>query len=63
MKQFILLKYVRELIIHIIQKQNVMLIKFICIKYDLDETKMLEKYVTPYYYMPIIEKEINSFDI
>lgn len=46
----------RNLMVEIIKKQNEELIKYLCKRLNLDEEKFLEKYLTPYYYMPIIEK-------
>lgn len=47
---------VRNLIVNIIRKQNEMFLKFIATKLNLDEQDILEKYLIPFYYMPIIEK-------
>jgi hypothetical protein len=47
---------VRNLIVNMIRKQNEMFLKFMADKLNLDEQDILEKYLIPFYYMPIIEK-------
>jgi hypothetical protein len=32
-------------------------------QFDLDEEIMMNKYLIPYYYMPIIEREIKKMNI
>lgn len=63
MNSFDLEKRIRKMIVNIIYKYNEDLIKRISKKYNLDEEKMLEKYLTPYHYMPIIEREMNKINI
>lgn len=45
------------MIVNIVKKYNERFILFICEELNLDATTMCEKYLTPYYYMPIIEQE------
>jgi hypothetical protein len=47
---------VRNLLVNIIQNQNEMFLKFIAAKLNLDQQDLLDKYLIPFYYMPIIEK-------
>jgi hypothetical protein len=48
--------HVRNMLVNITKKQNEMLIRFLSTKLNLDEDYMIEKYLIPLYYMPIIEK-------
>jgi hypothetical protein len=48
--------YVRNMLVNITKKQNELLIRFLSTKLNMDEDYMIEKYLIPLYYMPIIEK-------
>jgi hypothetical protein len=47
---------VRNLIVNVIKNQNEMFLKFIAAKLNLDQQDLIDKYLIPFYYMPIIEK-------
>lgn len=51
------------MIVEIIKKQNKELIYNISKQFNLNEEEMMEKYLIPYYYMPIIEREIKKMNI
>jgi hypothetical protein len=52
-------KEIRQMIVNIIKKYNEELLIHISEKFKLDKEVILNKYLVPYYYMPIIEREIN----
>jgi hypothetical protein len=54
---------IRYMLVEIIKKQNKELIGTISKQFDLDEEIMMNKYLMPYYYMPIIEREIKKMNI
>jgi hypothetical protein len=54
---------IRYMLVEIIKKQNKELIGTISKQFDLDEEIMMNKYLIPYYYMPIIEREIKKMNI
>ena len=54
---------IRYMLVEIIKKQNKELIGNISKQFDLDEEIMMNKYLIPYYYMPIIEREIKKMNI
>ena len=56
-------KEVRHLFVNIIKDYNEKLLIVIAKKFDLNEEKLLNKYLTPYYYMPVVERSINSINI
>lgn len=56
-------KEIRFMIINIIKEYNRALLIVISKKFNLDQDKMLEKYLTPYYYMPIIERDLKTLTI
>lgn len=56
-------KEVRHLFVNIIKEYNKKLLTEIAKKFDLDEEKLLDKYLTPYYYMPVVERSVNSVNI
>lgn len=56
-------KEVRHLFVNIIKDYNEKLLIVIAKKFDLNEENLLDKYLTPYYYMPVVERSINSINI
>lgn len=56
-------KEIRHMIINIIKEYNRSLLKFISEKFNLDQNIIIEKYLTPYYYMPIIERDLKTLTI
>tara|TARA_Y100000389_G_scaffold125534_2_gene122893 strand:+ start:764 stop:952 length:189 start_codon:yes stop_codon:yes gene_type:complete len=56
-------KSIRHMIVNIIREQNKEVISTICTKFNLNEEQMMQKYLIPYYYMPIIEREIKKMNI
>ena len=56
-------KEIRLMIINIIKEYNRSLLIEISNKFNLDPEKMIEKYLTPYYYMPIIERDLKTLTI
>lgn len=56
-------KNIRVMIVDIIKDYNEELIKRISKKFGLNETEMLNTYLIPHYYMPLIEREIKSLNI
>lgn len=56
-------KSIRHMIVNIIREQNKDVISTICTKFNLNEEQMMQKYLIPYYYMPIIEREIKKMNI
>ena len=56
-------KEIRQMIVNIIKKYNEELLRHISKKFKLDEQVILDKYLVPYYYMPIIEREIKRLCI
>lgn len=60
---FDLEKNIRCMIVEIIKRQNKELLLNICRKFNLNEEEIMQKYLIPYYYMPIIEREIKKMTI
>tara|TARA_Y100000389_G_C17467444_1_gene526932 strand:- start:2010 stop:2198 length:189 start_codon:yes stop_codon:yes gene_type:complete len=56
-------KEIRLMIINIIKEYNKTLLSVISAEFNLDQDKMLEKYLTPYYYMPVIERDLKTLTI
>lgn len=56
-------KEIRFMIINIIKEYNRALLIVISKKFNLDQDKMIEKYLTPYHYMPIIERDLKIVTI
>jgi len=56
-------KNIRCMIVEIIKRQNKELLLNICKKFNLNEEEIMQKYLIPYYYMPIIEREIKKMTI
>lgn len=56
-------KNIRCMIVEIIKRQNKELLLNICRKFNLNEEEIMQKYLIPYYYMPIIEREIKKLTI
>lgn len=56
-------KNIRCMIVEIIKRQNKELLLNICRKFNLNEEEIMQKYLIPYYYMPIIEREIKNLTI
>lgn len=56
-------KSIRHMIVNIIKEQNKELISTVSKRFNLDEEQMMQKYLIPYYYMPIIEREIKKMNI
>ena len=53
----------RHLFVNIIKEYYKKLLIEISKKFDLNEEKILDKYLTPYYYMPVIERSLNTIQI
>jgi hypothetical protein len=57
-------KEINNMFVNIIYKQNEKLLEEISKLYNIDFKYLKDKYLIPYYYMPIIEKETkNIFNI
>lgn len=56
-------KNIRCMIVEIIKRQNRELLLNVCEKFNLNEEEIMQKYLIPYYYMPIIEREIKKLTI
>lgn len=56
-------KAIRFMIINILKEYNRALLIVISKKFNLNQDKILEKYLTPYYYMPIIERDLKTLRI
>jgi hypothetical protein len=56
-------KEIRQMIANITKDYNEQLLRFICEKFNLDTDTILPKYAIPYYYMPVIEREIKKLTI
>jgi len=56
-------KNIRCMIVEIIKRQNKELLLNICKKFNLNQEEIMQKYLIPYYYMPIIEREIKKLTI
>lgn len=56
-------KEIRSMIIDIIKEYTRALLMVISKKFNLDQDAMIEKYLTPYYYMPIIERDLKTLTI
>lgn len=56
-------KNIRCMIVEIIKRQNKELLLNICRKFNLNEEEIMQKYLIPYYHMPIIEREIKKLTI
>mgnify|MGYP000710253069 CR=1 FL=1 len=56
-------KNIRCMIVEIIKRQNKELLLNICKTFNLNEEEIMQKYLIPYYYMPIIEREIKKLTI
>lgn len=54
---------IRYMLVEIIKKQNKELLGNISKQFNLNEEQMMQKYLIPYYYMPIIEREIKKMNI
>ena len=56
-------KNIRCMIVEIIKQQNKEFISNMSKQFNLNEEQMMQKYLIPYYYMPIIEREIKKMNL
>jgi len=56
-------KEIKFMIMNIIKDYNRELLIVISKKFNLDQDKMIDKYLTPYYYMPIFERDLKTLTI
>nr|QOI90391.1 hypothetical protein HWQ62_00254 [Pyramimonas orientalis virus] len=56
-------KELREMIVNIVRDYNEQLLLFICEKIKKDEDIFIKKYLHPYYYMPVIERDLKVLNI
>lgn len=54
---------IRALIVNIIKDYNERLLIEISKTFKLDTEKMINKYLVPYYYMPVIERDLKKLNI
>lgn len=54
---------IRILVVNIIKEYNEQLLIEISKTFKLDTEKMINKYLVPYYYMPIIERDLKKLNI
>lgn len=54
---------VRALIVNVIKDYNEQLLIEISKTFKLDTEKILNKYLVPYYYMPIIERNLKKLNV
>lgn len=60
---FDLEREVRALIVNVIKDYNEQLLIEISKTFKLDTEKILNKYLVPYYYMPIIERNLKKLNV
>lgn len=51
------------MLVDIIEQYTRSMLLYIAKDYNLNEEKILETYLTPYYYMPVIERDLNILNI
>jgi hypothetical protein len=51
------------MIVNVIKEYNEHLLIYISEKFKLDKETILNKYLVPYFYMPVIEREITRLNI
>jgi hypothetical protein len=56
-------KEIRTMIFNVVKEYNREFLLYIINELKLDEEVIMKKYFTPYYYMPIIERELKRIDI
>jgi hypothetical protein len=56
-------KEIRSLLVNVIRSYNEQLLREISRMFDLDTDKIIDKYLVPYYYMPIIERNLKKLNI
>lgn len=56
-------KEIRQMIVNVIKEYNEHLLIYISEKFKLDKETILNKYLVPYFYMPVIEREITRLNI
>tara|TARA_Y100000389_G_C17237832_1_gene401526 strand:+ start:284 stop:478 length:195 start_codon:yes stop_codon:yes gene_type:complete len=60
---FDLERQIRLMIVNVIKDYNEELLREICRTFGLDTEKILKKYLVPYYYMPVIERDLKKLNI
>jgi hypothetical protein len=60
---FDLEREVRALIVNVIKDYNEQLLIEISKTFKLDTEKIINKYLVPYYYMPIIERNLKKLNV
>ena len=56
-------KEIRKMLVDIIEQYTRSMLLYIAKDYNLNEEKILETYLTPYYYMPVIERDLKILNI